>query len=202
MNWVLIVVLSLFVFLLYFFWRFEKATISAKEIALIATLTTLAAVLRVPFALLPGLQLTTFLVMLTGYVFGGQIGFMVGALTALLSNFFLGQGPWTLWQMFAWGLCGSLASLLPQKGKSFPTKKFAFLTVFCAYLFGAIMNLWHWLGFVYPLNMRTWLATYLLSLPFDTVHACGNFVFSFLFGEVVYTILKRFQRKFKLVFLP
>jgi energy-coupling factor transport system substrate-specific component len=201
MNWALIAVVSTLLFILFFFRRFEQAEISAKEIALIATMTTLAAISRVPFAVLPSIQPTTFLVMITGYVFGAQIGFIVGALAALVSNFFLGQGPWTLWQMLGWGVCGSLAAFLAKREKGFNLKKFTVLIAFCGYLFGWIMNIWHWVGFVYPLNIKTFLATYVASFPFDTLHVLGNIVFSVVLGQIFYTVLKRFQRKFRVVFL-
>lgn len=201
MNWAIIAVLSTILFILFFFWRFEKAEVSAKEIALIATMTTLAAILRVPFAVFPSVQPTTFLVMITGYVFGGQTGFVVGALAALVSNFFLGQGPWTLWQMLGWGVCGSMAALLAAQEKEFSLGRFTILTAFCGYLFGWIMNIWHWVGFVYPLNVKTFLATYAASFPFDTLHVLGNIAFSLVFGQIFYTVLKRFQRKFRVVSL-
>jgi energy-coupling factor transport system substrate-specific component len=201
LNWAIIVVFSTLLFILFFFRRFEKAEISAKEIALIATMTTLAAISRVPFAVLPSIQPTTFLVMITGYVFGAQIGFAVGALAALVSNFFLGQGPWTLWQMLGWGVCGSMAALLAKREKGFNLKKFTVLAAFCGYLFGWIMNIWHWVGFVYPLNVKTFLATYVVSFPFDTLHVLGNIVFSVVLGQIFYTVLKRFQRKFRVAFL-
>lgn len=95
-----------------FFLQFERSKATSKEIALISTLAALAALGRVPFAVIPSVQPTTFIVIISGYVFGAQAGFMVGAIAALVSNIFLGQGPWTPWQMFAWGLAGASAHLL------------------------------------------------------------------------------------------
>ena len=200
MNWAIIAVVITILSILLFFWRFEKAEISAKEIALIATMTTLAGISRIPFAVFPSFQPTTFLVMITGYVFGAQTGFVVGAMSALVSNFFLGQGPWTLWQMLGWGICGVLAGFLAKQVKGYNRKKFVLLSVFCGYLFGWIQNIWHWLAFVYPLNMKTFLATYLASFPFDTVHVFSNIVFTMIFGEMFYVVLQRFYRKFKVAY--
>ncbi|MCK9906381.1 ECF transporter S component, partial [Frankia sp. Cpl3] len=117
-----------------------------------ATLGALAALARVPFASIPNVQPTTFLVMLSGYVFGMRVGFLVGGIAALFSNVFLGQGPWTLWQMLAWGLSGASAGLLrrllerQKNGQLLATtgKKWLF-SVVCmlwGFLFGWIMNLW------------------------------------------------------------
>jgi len=83
----------------------QNAAPTSKEITLAAALAAVAAVGRVPFAALPSVQPTSFLVIASGYVFGPQVGFIVGATAALVSNFFFGQGPWTPWQMFCWGMC-------------------------------------------------------------------------------------------------
>jgi len=205
MNWAIIAIVISILCIFLFFWRFEKAEVSAKEIVLIATMTTLAGIARVPFAAFPSVQPTTFLVMITGYVFGGQTGFVVGALTAVVSNFFLGHGPWTLWQMLGWGVCGVLAALLAKmRARSphgFSVKTFAVLAAFSGYLFGWIQNIWHWLGFVYPLNLKTFLVTCLASFPFDTLHVISNLLFSLVFGKIFYDVLNRFRLKFRVEYI-
>lgn len=194
-NWALFSAIIIGFALLAFFWRFEKKGTTPKEIVLIATMASLAAISRVPFAVIMSLQPTTFMVMITGYVFGAQTGFIVGAVAALVSNFFLGQGPWTPWQMFCWGMCGAAAGLLARREKEFSLAKFAVLGGICGYLFGWTMNIWHWVGFVYPLNMETFIATYIASVPFDTLHAVGNIAFAVFFGKSFYNILIRFRKK-------
>ena len=94
--------------ILAFFFEFESAAMGAKEIALVAMLGTISAAVRIPFAAIPNVQPCTFIIICSGYIFGPLAGFMVGAVTALVSNLFLGQGPWTPYQMLAWGLAGSL----------------------------------------------------------------------------------------------
>ncbi|WP_052045144.1 ECF transporter S component [Caloranaerobacter azorensis] len=185
----------IFLIMLTFFWSFEKRRTSTKEISLISTMATLAAISRIPFAVLMSVQPTTFIVMITGYVFGPQIGFMVGAVAALVSNFFLGQGPWTPWQMFSWGICGILAAMLGMGRDGFKLKQFVVLSFICGYIFGWIMNIWHWASFIYPLTFRTFIATYISSMPFDTLHAFGNVIFSLLFGKSFYYVLIRFKRR-------
>jgi energy-coupling factor transport system substrate-specific component len=177
------------------FLRYEAGGVTAGEIALTATLATIAGVSRVPFAVIMSVQPTTFIVMISGYVFGAQTGFMVGAVGALVSNFFLGQGPWTPWQMLAWGLMGILAGWLGKGATSLRIRRFTLLAFLGGFLFGWIMNLWHWLGFIYPLNGRTFLATYLASLPFDGLHAVGNLLFTGMFGKNFDLILRRFHRR-------
>ncbi|MDD2402751.1 MAG: ECF transporter S component [Clostridia bacterium] len=201
LNWAVISVLILGLALVAMFWRFEKADVTAQEVALIATMSAFAAVSRVAFAFIMSVQPTTFFVMITGYVFGAQTGFLVGALSALVSNFFLGHGPWTPWQMFSWGLCGVLASLLAGHKESFNYRGFLILSVVSGYLFGWIMNLWHWVGFIYPLTWKTFFATYAVSFPFDTVHSLGNVIFAVLFSQLFYDILLRFKNKIRVVYI-
>ncbi|MCL6635796.1 MAG: ECF transporter S component, partial [Peptococcaceae bacterium] len=110
-NWGLLSAEIVFIAIVFFYRGFEKSRVSSREIAVIAVLGTVAAASRVPFAALPNIQPATFLVVVSGYVFGVRAGFMVGSTAALVSNFFLGQGPWTPWQMFSWGLAGSSAAL-------------------------------------------------------------------------------------------
>lgn len=200
-NWALFSALIIGLAMLSFFWRFEKSKVTAREISLIATMASLAAVSRIPFTMIPGVQPTTFIVMITGYVFGTQTGFTVGAIAALVANFFLGQGPWTPWQMFSWGLCGISAAVLGNRLKGFNPGVFMLLAGLWGYLFGWIMNIWHWLGFVYPLTLETFAATYAASFPFDTLHAAGNVIFSVLLGKSFYQILMRFKNKMFVTYL-
>lgn len=196
-NWALLAVTIVVLVIFIFFWRFEKQVISSKEVAFIAVMASLAAIARVPFAVIASLQPTTFLVMITGYVFGPHTGFMVGALAALVSNFFLGQGPWTPWQMFGWGMCGVSSALLGAYAKTYKPVAFAVLGGISGYLFGWVMNLWNWVSFIYPLNWETFFATYALTFLFDTVHALGNIAFSLIFGKSFYHILLRFKKKMR-----
>ncbi len=98
-----------------FFLRYESRSLQAREIVLVAVLSAIAAVGRVPFAALPSVQPTSFVIIVSALVFGSETGFMVGAVAALVSNMFLGQGPWT-WQMFSWGMIGWTAGMLYQRG--------------------------------------------------------------------------------------
>ena len=85
---------------------YERTHPTSRVLALVATLAALAALGRVAFAPLPNVKPTTDIVLLSGYVLGGAPGFVVGAVAALASNLFFGQGPWTPWQMVGWGGVG------------------------------------------------------------------------------------------------
>lgn len=181
--------------LAFFYWGFEQGKISSREIALIAVLATVAALGRIPFAGLPNVQPTTFMVIISGYVFGSRAGFMVGSTAALVSNFFLGQGPWTPWQMFAWGLAGTSAGLIKMVYPNIGPKSMLVFNFIWGYLFGWIMNVWFWTAFIQPLNWQSFIATCAASFWFDTFHAVGNTIFYLLFGAGFIKILQRFRRK-------
>lgn len=92
--------------LLPLFLRLERRKLEPRELVLLAVLAALAAVSRIPFAALPSVKPVSAIVILSAYVFGAEAGFLIGAVAALVSNLYFGQGPWTPWQMFAWGWSG------------------------------------------------------------------------------------------------
>ncbi|NLZ49419.1 MAG: ECF transporter S component [Clostridiales bacterium] len=194
-----IIVFGVFIILLSSYIYFEKGTMGSKEIGIIATLSSFAAVARVPFAALPNVQPTTFLVALSGYVFGPYEGFLVGATSAFISNIFLGQGPWTPWQMLAWALIGAFSGFLGlvkgRKGKLISSEAFAALCFVYGFIFDWIMNLWHVLGFIKPLTMKAILASYATGLTLDIMHATGNFIFAIILFDSLYKVLSRFKKR-------
>ena len=189
------VILSLVPFLL----RFEGRKLSSREIVLIAILAAIAAVSRVPFAAIPSVQPTTFVIILSSLVFGAETGFMIGATAALVSNIFLGQGPWTPWQMMSWGLVGFTAGMLRD---TWWMKKRGGQLVFgfvWGFLFGWVMNLSIVLSFLEEFSWPTFAATYLASALFDFMHALSNMFFLAVFGPSWLRILQRFKRKYGLL---
>lgn len=194
-NWQVFTAVLLLAALVIFFASFEKSAVSSREVGIIAVLSALAAVGRVPFAPLPGIQPTTFLVIVSGYVFGARAGFMVGAVGALVSNFFLGQGPWTPFQMLFWGLAGAsagvLGRLLPESGRAVMVS----FGIAWGYLFGWLMNMFFVVFFIKPLTWKAFFLAYAASFPFDTLHALGNVCFYLLLGPQVIKVLKRFREK-------
>jgi energy-coupling factor transport system substrate-specific component len=194
LNWGLAATLIVILTILAFFFEFESALISSKDIALIAMLGTISAVARVPFAAIPSVQPCTFFIICSGYVFGPLAGFMVGAVTALVSNFFLGQGPWTPFQMLAWGLVGVSAAYF----RKFRPERIALIIfgIVWGYLYGWIMNTWFWASMAYPLTFKTFFVYQVTSVWFDTLHAISNAVFLGFFGVKTIGILERFQKRF------
>ena len=197
-NWGLMAILLAVLVILGFFFKFESVASGSKEIALVSMLATISAVLRIPFAAIPSLQPCTFLIICSGYVFGPISGFMVGAMTPLISNFFLGQGPWTLYQMLAWGLIGYSAAYL--RGFNLDRKGLLIIGVVCGFTFGFLTNIYFWLYFVHPLTLSTLIFAQLSSLWFDASHAIGNAIFLGLFGTKTIAILERYKKRFSWVY--
>lgn len=198
-NMAVLITLSLFVTLFSAYFYFEKAEKGTKEIALIATLSAFAAISRVPFAAIPNVQPVTFLVALSGLVFGIYPGFLIGSTTAFISNIFLGQGPWTPWQMFAWGIVGAISGIIGKRKKP-SLIKFGIICFGYGFLFDWIMNLWHVLGFIKPLTIKSIALVYLSSFTFDVMHSIGNFIFCVIFYDKFYNVLKRFKNRIEITY--
>jgi len=194
-NWGLVATILVILTILALFLEFEETKVSSKEIALISMLGTLAAASRIPFAAIPSAQPATYLIICSGYIFGPIAGFMIGAITPLVSNFFLGHGPWTIYQMLAWGLVGNTAGGVSRF--HLDRKRLIAFGIIWGYLFGMIMNLWFWAAFVYPLTPKTFLISQLNSIWFDTAHALTNALFLGMLGPKTITILDRFRKRFQ-----
>lgn len=194
LNWGVFSAVLAALICLAFFFEFETAAVSSKEIAIVAMLGTISAVLRIPFAAIPNVQPCTYLIICSGYVFGPIAGFAVGAITAMVSNLFLGHGPWTLYQMIAWGLAGVSAAYIRQLGAG--RVWLIIFGIIWGYLYGWIMNIWYWTAFIYPLTLRTFLVYQLTSIWFDTLNAIGNAVLLGLLGTKTIAILEKFRQRF------
>jgi energy-coupling factor transport system substrate-specific component len=171
----------------------ERDTDSAKELALIATLGATAAAGRVLFAAIPGVQPVTVMAVVAGVALGARAGFGVGATAAFVSNFFLGQGVWTPWQMLAWGACGVAGALAAPLLRSRVA-----LAAFCFVLgmgFSAFMDVWNWLAFYDQHTWQTFVAVHARGLPFDLAHAIGNVVIVLVAGPELRRLLDRYGRR-------
>lgn len=181
-----------------FMYRFSKQKLTSRELVMLAILGAIAAVSRVPFASLPSVQPTTFVIIAAAIVLGPQSGFVIGVLAAIVSNLFLGQGPWTPWQMYAWGMIGLTAGLLRN------TLFMKHMLGRCVYgfgvgfLFGWFMNLWFVVSMINQISWTEILLYYSASFYFDLAHALSNVIFLLLFSNAWIKIIKRFKIKYGL----
>jgi len=170
----------------------EGGAASAKDLTLVATLGGLAAAGRVLFAPVPGVQPVTVIVVAAGVALGPRRGFAVGALAALASNFFLGQGPHTPWQMLAWGGSGLVAGL----ARPFLRRRLVF-AAFCfglGFAYGTLMDLWHWYGF-FPHTGAALTVVLGAGLAFNAAHAIGNLALALVAGPELRRVLERYERR-------
>ena len=178
-----------------FFLSFEGRQHGATRLVVIAVLSALSVVGRLLFASLPGAKPVTAMVVITALYFGGEAGFMTGALTAVLSNFQFGQGPWTPFQMFAWGLIGLVAGLLAN-----PLKRSR--VALCIYgalsgvLYSLLMDIWSVLWYDGGFNLSRYLATVLTSAPFMAIYAVSNVVFLLVLEKPIGSKLDRIKTKY------
>jgi energy-coupling factor transport system substrate-specific component len=181
----------------------ERGRPTSRLLALVAALAALAALGRLAFAPLPNIKPTTDIVLLSGYVLGGAPGFVVGAVGALASNIVFGQGPWTPWQMAAWGSVGVLGAWLGAvSGRRLGRVPLALACGAAGLLFGAIMDLSTWTTLSGSHTLGAYLTIAGVSLPFNLVHAAGNVAFCLLFGPVLVTALGRAARRSVVVWRP
>jgi energy-coupling factor transport system substrate-specific component len=172
---------------------FEGGTQTARDLTLVATLAGLAAAGRVLFAPVPNVQPVTVIVAAAGVALGPRRGFAVGALGALASNFFLGQGPHTPWQMLAWGGCGAAAGLArPFLRARIPFAAFCFAL---GLAFGLPMNLYVWLYL--PHTEASLVAVLARGFPFDVAHAVGNLVLALAVGPELRRVIARHERRLR-----
>lgn len=180
---------------------FEGRKPQARELVVISVLCALGIAGRAAFFMLPSFKPVMAIVIVSAVAFGGESGFLVGAVTMLLSNMLFGQGPWTPWQMFTMGLIGYLAGVLYQKGLL--RRNRASLCVFGALaaliIYGGIMNPAAALIWLPEINKEVIIAYYMTGFPVDLVHAFATALFLWFGAEPMLEKLDRIKVKYGLV---
>ena len=183
-----------------FFAAFEKRKPKAREIVIISVLCALAVSGRVAFFMLPQFKPIVAVVMISASVFGGETGFLIGAVSAFVSNFFFSQGPWTPWQMFALASVGLITGMVYQKNLLPKTKLSLSVFGFFATLiiYGGIMNPASVIMYQpYP-DANLIISAYWLGLPFDLVHAASTAFFMWFISEPLTEKIERVKIKYNL----
>src|SRR3954451_11636100 len=202
MSWGLASLLLLAVTLGVGFAWYERTQPSSRLLAVVGTLAALAIIGRIAFAAIPNVKPTTDIVFIAGFTLGAAPGFMVGATTALASNFFFGQGPWTPWQMAAWGLVGIIGALVAHT--PLPRNRIALAAVcgLCGLLYGAILDVSTWVVGSGGHTLAEYLTISSLSLPFNIAHAIGNVLFFLAFGPALIRAVERTRQRFTIHWQP
>ena len=195
--------ISLFILLecmLPFFLIFEGRKPQARELVLIAVLVALNVAGRAAFFMLPEFKPVVAMTILAGVAFGGETGFLVGAMTMLVSNMLFSQGPWTPWQMFAMGIIGWLAGVLYRKGvlRRGRLSLCIYGVIASTVIFGGIMNPASALMWSNTVNWKIILSYYVTGIPVDLVRAAATFFFLWLGAEPLLEKLDRIKTKYGL----
>ena len=180
---------------------FEKRKPLARELIFIATLSAIAVAGRAAFFMLPNFKPVCAIVIIAGVCFGAESGFLVGAVSGFVSNFFFGQGSHTPWQMFCFGIIGFIAGILFKKGllkkTRLPLCIFGGLSVF--FIYGGISNIGTMMGTGLTLNAASILARLISAIPMDLIHAGSTVFFLLILSQPMIEKLERIKTKYGLI---
>ncbi len=180
---------------------FESRKPKARELVIISVLCGMAVAGRAACFMLPQFKAATAIVIIAGICFGGETGFLVGAVSGFVSNFFFGQGPWTPWQMFAFGIIGFFAGILFKKSILPKTRMslsvFGFLAVLIIY--SGIMNPASVIMWQSKITWEMIVSAFVVGVPFDLIHAASTAFFLWFISEPMIEKLERIKIKYGLV---
>ena len=177
--------------LLLFLCGFEKKKIGSRRLVIVAVMVALSVAGR----MFPIIKPVTAFAVLSGMFLGPEAGFLVGSFSALISNFYFGHGPWTPFQMLAWGLIGFFAGVLASPLK----KSRLFLYVYgilAAVGFSLLMDVWSAVWLAGEFVPSLYLAKLVTSLPHTALYAVSNVIFLILFAKPFSEKLGRIKIKY------
>lgn len=162
-----------------FFANFEQSKPTPAEIMPVVVLSAAATVGRVILTPIPNFQPVSALCVFTGLYFGRRSGYLMGAFTALISNMILGQGMWTPWQMYGWGVMGFVAGAFAEKGALRPDRKLGIYIygIAASFLYGLLLDSWFIVGFIADINATSMAAAYGAGLIMNLSHISSTVVF-------------------------
>jgi energy-coupling factor transport system substrate-specific component len=181
---------------------YERRRPSARMVAVVGTLAAVAALGRDAFVALPDVKPITAMTFVVGYALGPLPGFTVGAMGMLMSNFLLGQGPYTPWQMAAWGCVGLFGALVGRLGRRrLGRVGIALCCAFAALAAKEVMNI-----YTFSIGASHTPAAFLVvvgaGLPFDLMDTVASFLFGLAFGPELARLLARMRARMEIVWEP
>ena len=215
-NYYIAGVLIIILAMIPFFAGFESCRPEARELVTIAVMCAIAVASRIVFIMLPGFKPVVAIIMMTGMAFGPSAGFLTGAMGAFVSNFVFGQGPWTPWQMFAFGIAGFIFGLLSGKGpvkaeaglpsgfsggrslkkilQRLPVSLFGFLVI--VVIVGPILDTCTLFTMTTAVSGASAATVYLAGLPVNLIHGAAVFVTLFFLTVPIMDKLDRIKIKY------
>jgi Prenyltransferase and squalene oxidase repeat len=198
MSWELAALLVLGATLLGGFAWYERSRPPSQIVALVAALAAISVAGRVAFSPIPNVVPTTDITLVAGFALGGAPGFAVGALSGLVSNFWLGQGPWTPWQMAGWGMTGLLGAWLATlTGRHVGRFGLAAVCAFAGFAYGALLDFSLMVTYGGEQSLDRFLAISARGVPFNIAHAAGNAALALVAGPAMVRMLLRYRRRFE-----
>ncbi|MBK5262092.1 MAG: ECF transporter S component [Peptostreptococcaceae bacterium] len=185
-----------------FFIRFEKRKPQSREVVIIAVMVAIAVAGRAAFFMVPQFKPVVAIVIISGVCLGKESGFLIGAMTGFVSNFIFGQGPWTPWQMFCFGIIGFIAGMLFEKTlvMKTPRKRQIILCIYgglaAFFIYGGIIDLWTILGMTPEPVLGTFILAYTVALPFNLIHAVATVFFLYFITNPMINKLERVKLKY------
>ncbi len=181
-----------------FFLAFEKKNdANSKKLILLAVMVALSVIGRFVFSVVPFFKPITAMVIITAIYFGPETGFLCGALSALISNFYFGQGPWTPFQMLLWGLIGVFAGLLAGSLKK-SRVALSVYGVLAGVVFSLVMDVWGVLWVDGTFNFTRYWTALVTALPVTGIYAASNVIFLLLIAKPIGKKLERVRQKYGL----
>ena len=181
-----------------FFITFEKGKTKVRELVIIAVMTTLSVLGRIIFAPVPGFKPVTAIVIITAIACGPQAGFITGALSAVVSDIFFGQGPWTPFQMCAWGFLGLLSGIVFHKTRNPNWLLLIIMGILGGAVFSFIMDVWSVFNVDGTWNWARYGALIVTSAPWIAVYCVSNVVFLLILTRPFINKLNRIKDKYEL----
>ncbi len=187
-----------------FFLSFESRKPQARELVIIAVLTAMAVASRAAFSMLPHFKPLIAIVIISGISLGAEAGFLVGSLSGFLSNFLFGQGPWTPFQMFAYGIAGFIAGLIFAK-KDFVTrsrnkKDLLKLSLFgyamIQFFVGPLLDICGVFTFASVINLASLGSMLISGLPVNFIHGLATFIFLYVLARPLIEKIDRIKTKY------
>ena len=179
------------------FYSFERKESSSKELIVLAVMVAISAAGRFVFAWLPGFKPVTAITVIAAIWIGKESGFVIGSLSAVVSNFYFGQGPWTPFQMFAWGFIGFIAGLFAKHLRKNKVLLYVFGAV-AGVLFSVLMDVWTTIWAEGTFNLVRYGVAILSALPVTAEYAISNVIFLLILAKPIGEKLERIKKKYGL----
>lgn len=179
-----------------FILSFEQRKPQPREILIIAVMSAISVAGRCLFVVTPGFKPVAAITAITGFSLGAEAGFLTGATSALVSNMFFGQGPWTPFQMFIWGMIGFIAGLLGKTGKMHKKSVLILFGVFAGIFFSFGMDIWGAMSMYGVFSWEAYVIGLTSAVPFTAIYAVSNVIFLLLLTRPITEKLTRVKLKY------